>query len=65
MEKNLQSEKFHYFFWTPLGSRVSIKINFFLQKPAELVAKFAASVVDTGGAPCLANISANVRKISK
>jgi hypothetical protein len=27
--KNLQSENFHYFFWTPLGSRVSIKIHFF------------------------------------
>jgi hypothetical protein len=32
---------------------------------AELVAKFAASVVDTGGAPLLANISANFRKHSK
>ena len=28
----------------------------------ELVAKFAAGVVDTGGAPSLANISANFRK---
>ncbi len=31
----------------------------------ELVAKFAAGVVDTGGAPWLANISANFRKNSK
>jgi hypothetical protein len=30
---------------------------------AKLVAKFAAGVVDTGGAPLLANISANFRKI--
>jgi hypothetical protein len=30
-----------------------------------LVAKFAAGVVDTGGAPLLANISANFRKNSK
>jgi hypothetical protein len=30
--------------------------------PAVLVAKFAAGVVDTGGAPLLANISANFRK---
>ena len=29
---------------------------------AKLVAKFAAGVVDTGGAPLLANISANFRK---
>ncbi len=28
---------------------------------AKLVAKFAAGVVDTGGAPLLANISANFR----
>ncbi len=32
---------------------------------AKLVAKFAAGVVDTGGAPLLANISANFRKNSK
>jgi hypothetical protein len=31
----------------------------------KLVEKFAAGVVDTGGAPSLANISANFRKISK
>jgi hypothetical protein len=31
----------------------------------KLVAKFAAGVVDTGGAPGLANISANFRKNSK
>jgi hypothetical protein len=31
----------------------------------ELEAKFAAGVVDTGGAPLLANISANFRKNSK
>jgi hypothetical protein len=31
-----------------LGSRVSVWINFFLQKPVELVANFAAGVVDTG-----------------
>jgi hypothetical protein len=31
---------------------------------AKLVAKFATSVVDTGGAPCLSNISANIRKRS-
>jgi hypothetical protein len=30
--------------------------------PVKLVAKFAAGVVDTGGAPKLANISANFRK---
>jgi hypothetical protein len=30
--------------------------------PAELVAKFATGVVDTGGAPWLANIFANVWK---
>jgi hypothetical protein len=30
---------------------------------AVLVAKFAAGVVDTGGAPLLANIFANFRKI--
>ncbi len=30
--------------------------------PAVLVAKFAASVVDIGGAPLLVNISANFRK---
>ncbi len=30
--------------------------------PVKLVEKFAASVVDTGGAPCLANISVNVQK---
>ncbi len=29
---------------------------------AKLVAKFATSVVDTGGAPGLANISSNFRK---
>jgi hypothetical protein len=29
--KNLQSENFYYFFWTPLGSRVSIWINFFFK----------------------------------
>jgi hypothetical protein len=32
---------------------------------AKLVAKFAAGVVDTGGAPLLAIISANFRKNSK
>jgi hypothetical protein len=47
MEKIFNQKSFHYFFWTPLGSRVSIWINFFLQKPAELVAKVAAGVVDT------------------
>jgi hypothetical protein len=30
--------------------------------PAELVAKFAAGVIDTVGAPGLANISANFEK---
>jgi hypothetical protein len=30
--------------------------------PAKLVAKFAASVIDTGGAHLLSNISANFRK---
>ncbi len=29
--KNLQSENFNYFVWTPLGSRVNININFCLQ----------------------------------
>jgi hypothetical protein len=29
---------------------------------AKLVAKFAADVIDTGGGPLLANISANFRK---
>jgi hypothetical protein len=32
---------------------------------AVIVEKFAAGVVDTGGAPSLANISANFRKNSK
>jgi hypothetical protein len=32
---------------------------------AKLVAKFAVGVVDTSGAPWLANISANFRKKSK
>jgi hypothetical protein len=32
---------------------------------AKLVAKFADGVADTGGAPLLANISANFRKNSK
>jgi hypothetical protein len=31
----------------------------------KLVAKFSAGVVDTGGAPLLANISANFRKNTK
>jgi hypothetical protein len=31
----------------------------------KMVAKFATGVVDTGGAPRLANISANFRKNSK
>jgi hypothetical protein len=30
-EKIFNQKRFHYFFWTPLGSRVSIMINFFLQ----------------------------------
>ncbi len=30
-EKIFNQKSFHYFFWTPLGSRVSIQINFFLQ----------------------------------
>jgi hypothetical protein len=29
--KNLQPEKFKFFVWTPLGSRVKIYINFCLQ----------------------------------
>jgi hypothetical protein len=36
-----------------------------LTTPAVLVAKFAAGVVDTGGAHSLANISTNFRKNSK
>jgi hypothetical protein len=48
LKKIFNQKSVHYFFWTPSGSRVSIWINFFLQKPAELVAKFAAGVVDTG-----------------
>jgi hypothetical protein len=36
-----------------------------LTAPAVQVAKFAAGVVDTGGAPSLANISVNFRKNSK
>ncbi len=61
--KNKKS--FHYFFWTSLGSRVSIKINFFRQVHFKLSAvwycshcvndaggKFAYGVFDTGDAPC-------------
>jgi hypothetical protein len=33
-----------------------------LTTPAELVAKFPVGVVDTGGAPWLANISTNFEK---
>ncbi len=46
-QTNLQPEYFN-FFKTSFSSRCRCK--------------FAAGVVDTGGAPCLANISANVRK---
>jgi hypothetical protein len=60
MEKIFNQKKLHYFFWTPLGSRVSIKISFLLQVHiklyapvsttlAKLVEKFAAGVVDTDG----------------
>ncbi len=31
MKKKFNQKNFHYFFWTPLGSRVSIKINFFFK----------------------------------
>ncbi len=31
MEKIFNKKNFHYFFWTPLGRRVSIKIHFFLK----------------------------------
>ncbi len=44
--KYLQSEKFQLIFFTPLGSIVNIKINFFLQVTS---GKFSADVVDTGG----------------
>jgi hypothetical protein len=62
MGKICNQKNFHYFFWTPLGSRVSIKINFcqlfdncsHCLPPvsitiAKLVEKFAAGVTgDTG-----------------
>jgi hypothetical protein len=93
MEKIFNQKNFQYFFWTPLGSRVDIKIHFFckfilscqqfdncshclspvLFTPVakmlpvsltpvanlppiattlgKLVEKFAACVIDTGGAP--------------
>jgi hypothetical protein len=61
MEKIFNQKNFHYFFSIPLGSRVSIKRNFFLQVHFKLLAvaywllvllirwQFATSVVDTGG----------------
>ncbi len=106
-EKIFSQKNFDIFFWSPLGSRGNIYINFCLQvhfqgsaawccshylppvstTQGELVAKFAAGVVDTGGkfatgvvdtcgkyatgvvdtggAPWLANISANFRKNAK
>ncbi len=42
---------------TPVANLLAVSTT-----PAVRVAKFAAGVVDTGGAPGLANISANFRK---
>jgi hypothetical protein len=63
--KNLQSESFHYFFWTPLGV---LQVHFKVQQsdivpimaaavvytsdnlpPASLTPAFAAGIVDTSG----------------
>jgi hypothetical protein len=52
MEKIFNQIGFHYFFWTPLDSRVSIKINFsfkFIFSSLILFPLFAAGVVDIGG----------------
>ncbi len=80
MEKTFKQKNFNNFVCSPLGSRVNIYINFCLQVHLKVSAAwycchyFAAGVVDTGGkfatgvvggAPWLANISANFRKKSK
>ncbi len=60
-EKIFNQKSFHYFCWTPLGSRVIIQINFSFKfilscqqfdiVPNDTGGKFATGVVDTGGAP--------------
>ncbi len=45
---------------TPVANLPSVTTT-----PEVLVAKFAANVVDTGGAPCLTNIFVNFWKNSK
>ncbi len=50
--RSLQPDIVYYFHILPAASTTL----------AELVAKFAGGVVDTSGAPWLANISANFRK---
>ncbi len=43
MEKICNQKSFHYFFWTPLGSRFIIWINFFLQVHFKLSAVWYCS----------------------
>ncbi len=55
MKKIFNQKIFHYFFWTPLSSRVSIQIHFFLQVHFKLLAVwsllplFATGVIYIGG----------------
>jgi hypothetical protein len=48
MEKTLNQKNFHYFFWTPLGSRVSI-FPLFATSVVYTGGKLVGGVVDTGG----------------
>ncbi len=53
--KNLKSENFNYFVWTPLGNRVNIYINFAFKfslrslQPDIFFPYFATGINDTGG----------------
>jgi hypothetical protein len=52
MEKKFNQKSFHYFFWTPLGNIVNIKMRFFLQFATGVNGtggKFASGVFETGG----------------
>ncbi len=62
MEKIFSQKNWNYLVWTHLGSRVNIYVNFCLQVHFKESAAwycfhiFATGVVDTGGAPWLANL---------
>jgi len=62
MKKIFNQKNFNNFVGTPLDSRVNIYKHFCLQVHFKV---YATGVVDTGGQPWAANISANFRQNSK